>query len=137
MKNHWWQPNPWYVVSISKRVILLTIPMTQMVVRGGNCKKRSLNTDMCKRGCIQQNFQTNKTFFRFLRRKREDFSSKTLTAKWIGSKNFTVNKWYMQLFKWITFKIDWKSEVLRITFYEIVSLTRYGYNGRCKWKFSK
>ena len=132
MKNHWLQQNPSYVVSIPKRAILLTIPMTRMIVREENCKKGSLNRDMWKRDCIQQNFQTKKTLFRFPRGKRDDFSSRTLITKWIRSKKCTVNKWLMQLFKWITFKIDWKIEVLTITFYEIVSPMRCEYNGRCK-----
>ena len=61
-------------------------------------ESKSLNTDMWKRDRIQQNLQTIlhifqkrsllKDFFRFLKRKREEFSSKIRKnkAEWIGSK---------------------------------------------------
>ena len=57
-QNGRWQENPLYMISVSKTVILFTIPIAQILVGNGKHKMESLNREIWKRGCIPTKFQT-------------------------------------------------------------------------------
>ena len=107
MENGRWQQYSLYAVSISKRVILFTIPMTPIIIGNRDCKRKSLNTDMWKRECTQHNFQT--VLHPYVHQTQEGwFQAQRLESKRLGkleakTVRCKVNKWYMQLFKWATF----------------------------------
>ena len=86
VENGPWQQDPLYLVSFSRRVILFTIPMSQIIVGNGNCKRKCLK-QICGKGGISNKISKlsfisfkkdvcKKTFFKLLRYETEDFSAK-------------------------------------------------------------